>query len=107
MDIVNEDVILEAANDQWPREACGLVYGDVGFVLTNVAKDGRKFFIMDMGEQTELWQRYDRPPDAVWHSHPNDDPNPSKADLDYHPPGMRLLIVADGKVHDHGYPTGP
>lgn len=107
MELDNEAEIIEVANRDWPREACGLVYDRHAYTLSNVANPGTKFFIMDLDAQAELYEKYDRPPDAVWHSHPNDDPNPSPSDLKYHPQGMRMLIVADGKVHDHGYPTGP
>lgn len=107
MELTNEHVIIEASTLAAPREACGLVYADTAFILPNTARDGTRFFIMDMAEQAELWRHYGGPPQAVWHSHPNDDPNPSPSDLEYHPPGMRMLIVAGGKVHDHGYPTGP
>lgn len=105
MQIVNEAEMLAAARDSHPREACGLVYGDRAYVVPNVAHKGTTFFIMDLEEQRRLWNEYGRP-DAVWHSHPNDDPNPSHSDLEYHPAWARMLIVAGGKVHDHGYPTG-
>ena len=105
MYIVNEYEMFDAARDSRPREACGLVYGDRAYVVDNVAHRGTEFFIMDLERQRELWEQHGRP-DAVWHSHPNDDPEPSQSDLAYHPPGVRMLIVAGGRVHDHGYPTG-
>jgi proteasome lid subunit RPN8/RPN11 len=58
---------------------------------------------MDYDQQCAMYAR-NGVPDGVWHSHPNGDPTPSPADLEYHPKGMRMLIVAGGEVHDHGIP---
>lgn len=102
-DIENEQMMIDAAAQAIPREACGLVYKTRAYEIRNAAMNGTTFFIMDMEEQARLWQEFGNP-DGVWHSHPNGDPNPSEADLHYHPPGARLYIVAGGKVHDHGVP---
>jgi proteasome lid subunit RPN8/RPN11 len=101
MNIINEDLILDAAKLAEPREACGVVCNGVAFEVENVANDGTRFFIMDMVALGEIVKR-EKTIDAVWHSHPNGDPEPSSSDLHYHPKGRRMLIVAGGKVHDHG-----
>lgn len=96
-------VMIAAADKAAPREACGLVWGEEVREVTNVAKNGGGFFIMDYEEQVVLYNELGRP-DGVWHSHPNGDPLPSESDLHYHPDGMRMYIVAGGEVINHGIP---
>lgn len=89
-------------------EVCGYVFEN-GLVvpMQNVAKNPGRFFIMDFDEQVRVIATHGIPV-ACWHSHPSGDPTPSQADIHHHAQaGLRMLIVAGGKVHDHGYPTGP
>jgi proteasome lid subunit RPN8/RPN11 len=81
-----------------------LVWGDYAFVVPNVAADGTQFFIMDEQIVRQLYTRMMIAPSGVWHSHPGGTPEPSEADLLYHPRGMRMFIVCNGEVYDHGIP---
>lgn len=100
----DEQLMLDAARRALPREACGYVFlTGLTVEVPNVAHHGEKFFIMDMDVQRQLYMQHG-PPVGVWHSHPNGDPNPSDSDLVYHPEHTYLLIVADGRVHNHGIP---
>jgi proteasome lid subunit RPN8/RPN11 len=98
----SERLVLAASAEAEPREACGLVWHDRAFVVPNIAHKGTTFFIMDSREVMRLYTLMSHPATGVWHSHPGGTEEPSESDLEYHPPGMRMYIVANGKVHDHG-----
>jgi proteasome lid subunit RPN8/RPN11 len=84
------------AAEAFPDEACGVIVNGEAIQITNVHGEPEAFFQM---ADDELLAAYDRGiPSAVWHSHPNDDPTPSTADIDGHPPNMRMVIVAGGEV---------
>lgn len=90
------------AAGSYPNEACGVIIDGKAFQLTNVHDEPETFFRMD---DEELLAIYDKGiPSAVWHSHPNDDPEPSTADIDGTPPGMTMLIVAGGQVYSYDNP---
>jgi proteasome lid subunit RPN8/RPN11 len=61
------------------REVCGFVYENGYIPLTNIAKDPRTF-IADPAEVAAALA-YQGEPLAIFHSHPNGDSNPSRADL--------------------------
>lgn len=98
----SETLILIASEEAAPREACGLVWHGKAYVVPNVAKNGTEFFIMDPDEVLRLYTLMSIPPTGVWHSHPGGTEEPSESDIAYHPAGMRMYIVANGKVYDHG-----
>lgn len=100
MDATMIDFLLKAAERAHPHEACGIIVGETAYEITNRSNHPSEFFEMDLDELRELTDH--GRPTGLWHSHPRGNPNPSTADLEHHPPGMRLIIVARGQVHDHG-----
>lgn len=98
---VAAQVLAYAAADP-ETEQCGLVYGRAVTWITNRASDPTKFFEMDNEELLDQYTEFGHP-DAVWHSHPNGDPNPSKADIMGAPPGVLYLIAAGGKVYAYDF----
>lgn len=93
---VRDDLVRWAA-EALPDEACGVIVKGKAFRLTNVHSEPEAYFHMDDDELIAIYSTHGAP-SAVWHSHPNDDPHPSTADIDGTPPGMRMLIVARGEV---------
>jgi len=88
--------LLWWAAQAYPDEACGVIVNGQAVQITNVHSEPEAFFQMADDELLAVYEQ--GIPSAVWHSHPNDDPAPSTADLDGHPPGMKMLIVAGGQV---------
>lgn len=60
-------------------EVCGFVYENGYIPLTNIAKDSRTF-IADPAEVAIALVNYGEPR-AIFHSHPNGNPNPSEEDI--------------------------
>jgi proteasome lid subunit RPN8/RPN11 len=89
--------LLWWAASEAPLEACGVIVGLDAYQLKNVHPEPENFFLMDDNELLAIYEK--GVPCAVWHSHPNGDPSPSPADIDGCPPGMAMLIVANGEVH--------
>lgn len=96
-----DTVMATAAHRAHPREACGVIIDGVAYEVTNVATDPLHSYVMDLGELEALIDEYGMP-EATWHSHPGGAPWPSDADLRHQPPGLRLLVIAGGRVFDHG-----
>lgn len=84
------------------RERCGLVYGDYVIEIDNVHADPENYFEMDPEQQMDAWSEFGRP-DYVWHSHPNNDPEPSEADRLGAPPGIGYLIAARNRVYQYEF----
>lgn len=100
---MNFGTMIDAAAAAHPNEACGVVVNGHVYEITNRSNRPSEFFVMDMDELRNLAPLGQ--PTALWHSHPGGSTEPSSADLEHHPSGMRLYIVANGQVYDHGIPT--
>ena len=98
------EVMLEAATRAHPREACGVIIDGAAYEVPNVAADPLHHYAMDLRVLQDLIEEHGYP-EATWHSHPRGSTEPSVNDVDCQPPGLRLLLIANGEVHDHGCPT--
>jgi proteasome lid subunit RPN8/RPN11 len=107
VDGIDRALILRLAAKYPTIEVCGYVWEDGRTLpMKNIAKHPDKYFMMDLNEQKMMVERYGMP-SGVWHSHPNGDPEPSDIDTLFHAEaGLRMLIVANGVIHDYGVP-GP
>jgi proteasome lid subunit RPN8/RPN11 len=100
---IDYSLMLAAAEEAGEMEACGVVLHDGRvLVVKNVA--GRPgLFEMDAAELVAIYEEHGDI-DGVWHSHPQGKTYPSDEDLEAHPSGKMMFIVADGGVHYHGRP---
>ncbi len=97
--------VREAGGEAWPREACGLLEGEVTDSAVRVAR-----VLMCANVHAEPHRRYTIDPEAflhaehaaeargrtivgVWHSHPNGEPVPSPTDRAEAWPGWSYLIA--------------
>lgn len=94
--------ILAYTNVDETIEACGLVYGESVVWITNRASDPAHYFEMDNEELLDAFTEFGQP-DAVWHSHPDGNPNPSETDRAGAPPGVDYLIVADNVIYTYRF----
>jgi proteasome lid subunit RPN8/RPN11 len=93
--------ILEASRCA-PLEACGITLGGTAIVLTNVSHRPATTFRVRPEELRKAIEAADGAPwDGVWHSHPDGLVFPSEDDLEWHPPGKRLYIVALERVYEY------
>ena len=100
---VDCSVMLDAAEKRAPMEACGVVLHDGRVVeIRNVARRPG-LFEMDATELVAVYEEYGDI-DGVWHSHPGGTKDPSVEDLEVHPKGKMMFIVANGEAHYHGRP---
>lgn len=88
------DKLIEAAIDGAPgdREICGFVMGDWSLVfMPNVDTEPNRF---RMDDEALLAFYADFPqPEGMFHSHPDGKEEPSHADWEYAPVGLRYWIV--------------
>lgn len=85
------------ASNSPTREICGVLTEDLQLMpVANVAKDNQQF-IMDKREFFKILNKLreeNRRVLAIYHSHPNNDPTPSQADIDSsRRTGYNYLIV--------------
>lgn len=97
----NPRLVVEAARFAFPREACGITMDGVAVELTNVSSKPMITFNVTPEELQEAIQSLDGRWDGVWHSHPDDAIEPSQDDVNWHPPGKALYIVAGGRVWEY------
>lgn len=97
----NPGLVIQAARYAHPREACGITMDGVAIELTNVSARPRMTFNVSPTELKEAIETYEGRWDGVWHSHPDDATEPSEDDLNWHPPGKALYVVAGGRVWEY------
>lgn len=99
----NKAKLIRIAAAEFPKEACGLLFGETVQQITNRATHPTEFFVMDIEEMKQASSLYGIPT-GLWHSHPSGNGRPSVSDLEHHPAGLDLVIVTVGEVHEHGAP---
>lgn len=92
-----ESAVLAAkdAAEQGDWEACGLLLKDGHIqVCVNHADSPGRFAMSPSAANAayEHWRMDNL--EAIWHSHPNGDPNPSLEDWMGHPIGPKMIIIA-------------
>ena len=99
--IVNQ--LMQLAQKSPEEEICGLISRDrIGFKkcypVDNVATDKKHFFALDPKQQIEAMRRmreHGEKLGAIYHSHPDSPPLPSRADIDQHEyPDVLYLIIS-------------
>ena len=99
--IVNQLLLLARKSPE--EEICGLISRDrIGFKkcypVDNVATDKKHFFALDPKQQIEAMRRmreHGEELGAIYHSHPDSPPLPSRADIEQHDyPGVLYLIIS-------------
>lgn len=63
----------------YPREACGLIVGDIYIPIDNMSARPDDGFVMCPIQLSEALERFE--PTAIFHSHPDDTARPSQHDL--------------------------
>ena len=88
--MVTAEILLELQNiarSNPRREVCGLVLSDDTVLqITNVSKTPDHHFVFDKREYFKALNQLAASGlsiKCIWHSHPKDDPEPSRADLDF------------------------
>ena len=102
---IDVSLMLTAADDAAPYEACGVVLGDGTVVSIKNLATRPGIFIMDTEELIAVYDMYGDIY-GVWHSHPSGNPLPSEEDIEAHPEGKVMFIVCDGKVVNYGRVDG-
>ena len=101
--IVNQ--LLHLAQQSPEEEICGLISRDQSgfkkcYPVVNAADDKKHFFMLDPKGQIEAMRRmreHGEELGAIYHSHPNSPPLPSRADIEQHEyPGVLYLIISLG-----------
>lgn len=75
----NRDELLRAAENAYPKEACGFLVNGVLVPITNISEDPTNGFVMCPKEVAEVLDRCE--PEAVYHTHPDETATPSDHDL--------------------------
>lgn len=97
----NPRLAIDAARFAFPREACGITMDGVAVELTNASKRPHMTFNVTPEELKDAIRTLDGAWDGVWHSHPDDATEPSEDDVNWHPPGKALYVVAGGRVWEY------
>ena len=115
--------LLHLAQQSPEEEICGLISRDrAGFrkcyPVANVASDRKRFFTLDPKQQIEAMRamrEHGEELAAIYHSHPDSPPLPSRADIEQHEyPDVLYLIISLGTkgvlemrgFHIHGREIG-
>ena len=101
-----KDYILDYVSKHPEVECCGLQVGFNEFIIMqNAANEPGKYFSFHNCETLEAYLQFGPKIIGIWHSHPTGRETPSSTDLEFHVPGMNLIIIANGKMINHGIPT--
>src|SRR4051812_40799098 len=76
------DAAIAHALEESPREACGVVINNVYYPVKNIHQYAKVDFAMDTNEYFSLVEKYG-PLQAVIHSHPQGQTEPSGSDMQY------------------------
>lgn len=94
--------IIEHCQKEYPGEACGILAGKNNTVekiykMKNISETPDKFYFMDPEEQLKVFKNIrnlDMEMQAIYHSHVNSAPYPSKSDMEmaFYPECLYLII---------------
>lgn len=90
----SRELLRDALERARPREACGVLAGDVAYELPNRSEGRGTFHIYaeDLAPIAERHAGWDGIT-AIWHTHPEGETRPSPDDVEYHPMGKIMVIV--------------
>lgn len=99
--VANEQDLRQWAveSSYYRREFCGLVYDGTAHQLLNEHPMPQRDFAVSPEAMQAFFEGKDVGLlEAVWHTHPNGDPNPSDNDLEWHPTQVQMWIVTQREV---------
>lgn len=95
-----KQVMIDAAKEAHPNEACGIVAGGVCYRLPNKAEHPERTFRISAEDIADVATHH-RGYSGIWHSHPSGNPHPSETDWVGHPISKALIVVAGETVTIH------